>query len=253
MEFTYKGYERLIDCLKDNGYSFADYKNYGDYDKCVILRHDVDYDLQKVTKMAEIEYEKGVSSTYFVLLTSEFYNVMSKNSGNVIKKLYQLGHQVGLHFDEKFYEISEATWNETTITCLINHEIALLSDIVGRKTNAVSMHRPSKKMLESDFKFAGGAENSYGKEFFSDFKYLSDSRMRWREDVEHVIGSGEYDRIQLLTHPFWYFDKQKEMRDIVEDFIYCRKEIADYRYKVLNENITDLCNILNRSPQEARA
>ena len=50
MKFTYEGYGDLIDSLKNNGYGFADYENYRQFEKCVILRHDVDYDLQRVIK-----------------------------------------------------------------------------------------------------------------------------------------------------------------------------------------------------------
>ena len=87
MKFTYEGYGDLIDSLKNNGYGFADYENYRQFEKCVILRHDVDYDLQRVIKMAELEHEKNVSATYFVLLTSDFYNLASKESEEVLKYL----------------------------------------------------------------------------------------------------------------------------------------------------------------------
>ena len=53
MEFTYKAYTKLIDLLKKHNYSFTDYSDFERQDKSVILRHDVDYDLHRVLKMAE--------------------------------------------------------------------------------------------------------------------------------------------------------------------------------------------------------
>ena len=243
MEFTYEGYGSLLDCLKNNGYEFVDYENYNKHEKCVILRHDVDYDLQRVVKMAELEQEKGVSSTYFVLLTSDFYNLASKESEQILKYLKKLGHNVGLHFDEKRYDISPEEWEKEHIAELIKKEIRVLEAITESKINSVSMHRPSKKTLRSNLCLPGIA-NSYSEEFFKNFKYLSDSRMRWREDAKAVIESGEFSRIQLLTHAFWYFDKERQMKDIIEDFIYGRDEIARHRYKVLGDNITDLGDIV---------
>lgn len=54
MEFTYSAYESIIDLLRENKYEFADYHKYELYDKCVVLRHDVDYDLKKTIQMAEL-------------------------------------------------------------------------------------------------------------------------------------------------------------------------------------------------------
>lgn len=243
MKFTYEGYGNLLDCLKNNGYEFVDYENYKQFEKCVILRHDVDYDLQRVVKMAELEHEKGVSSTYFVLLTSDFYNLASKESEQIIKYLKKTGHSIGLHFDEKRYDILTEEWDKDKIIGLIQKEIKVLEEITEGKISSVSMHRPSKKTLRSNLCIPGIA-NSYGEEFFKNFKYLSDSRMCWREDVKAVIESGEFSRIQLLTHAFWYFDKERPMKDIIEDFIYGRDEIARHRYKVLGDNITDLGDII---------
>ena len=80
MEFTYKDYALLIEKIREAGYKFADYENYDEFDKSLILRHDVDYNIQKTIKMAEIESQKNISATYFVLLTSDFYNLFSKKN-----------------------------------------------------------------------------------------------------------------------------------------------------------------------------
>ena len=56
-------------------------------DRVVILRHDIDYSLDKAVALAELERELGVSSTYFVLLTSEFYNLLSKDNLSKISKI----------------------------------------------------------------------------------------------------------------------------------------------------------------------
>ena len=37
-----------------------------------------------------------------------------------------------------------------------------------------------------------GMINGYGKVYFKEFKYLSDSRRWWREPVEEIIESGQY-------------------------------------------------------------
>ena len=42
MNFTYNDYRKLIALLRDNGYTFANYHNFTEHNRCVIMRHDVD-------------------------------------------------------------------------------------------------------------------------------------------------------------------------------------------------------------------
>ena len=83
--------------------------------------------------------------------------------------------------------------------------------------------------------------NSYGRTFFHDFKYLSDSRRRWREPVEEIIRSGDYNRLHILTHAFWYHEQEETLRETVGQFI---RSAGGERYRQLRENITDLESIL---------
>lgn len=240
MEFTYKAYLKLINLLKENDYQFADYSNYLMFDRCVILRHDIDYDPHRAIRMAELEKDAGVSSTYFVLVTSDFYNILSKESQTILQRLQDLGHKIGLHFDEKRYDFLSKKWNPYKVIDLIRQEAKVLDKVMGGgMVTSVSMHRPSKNTLESDLHIEGMA-NSYSDEFFKGFKYLSDSRMRWRENAEEIIASNEYGRIQLLTHPFWYFDEPRQMKDIISDFIHAKGEVAKIRYDVFDNNFTNL-------------
>ena len=104
MNFTYGAYKEMLNSLRDHGYKFADYINCDDYERCVILRHDIDDSVECALKMAQIEAAEKVKSTYFVLLTSEFYNVASKANKEKILEIKELGHDIGLHFDELNYE-----------------------------------------------------------------------------------------------------------------------------------------------------
>ena len=103
MEFTYDSYRKLISLLKQNAYQFCGYFDYTDKEKSVILRHDIDYCLERSVKLAQLEYEEGVQSTYFVLLKTDFYNPASKRANDCLKEIKAMGHEVGLHFDETVY------------------------------------------------------------------------------------------------------------------------------------------------------
>lgn len=55
MNFTYESYKELINLLREHRYSFTNYHNYKQYEKPVILRHDVDSSLDKAVTLAKVE------------------------------------------------------------------------------------------------------------------------------------------------------------------------------------------------------
>lgn len=237
VEFSYIGYKGLIKTLQDAGYSFADYHSYEKYSQCVILRHDIDNSVEKAVKLAEIEAKLGVKSTYFVLMTSDFYNPASKKSLEGLRKIQKLGHEIGLHFDEMAYD------DLKDVVGAIQKEAKLLSDILGIPITTVSMHRPSQKTLDANYEIPGMI-NSYGKTFFNEFKYLSDSRRHWREPVLDIVKSGQYERLHILTHAIWYDEVEMDIHDTIKDFVTSANQERYYQEK---ENIKDIESILDIS------
>lgn len=242
MEFTYTAYRALLDLLRQGYYTFTDYHAYQAHPRCVILRHDIDNSLPQAQRLAELEAEEGVKSTWFVLLRTDFYNPASAAAQKSLRRIRELGHEIGLHFDEMAYAGAGGigTYASSSTEELILREAGILADICGCPITTVSMHRPSKATLEADLKIPGMV-NSYGQTFFHDFKYLSDSRRRWREPVDEIIRGGEYDRLHILTHAFWYHEQERDITESVGAFV--RSANAE-RYEQMMENITDLPSIL---------
>ena len=236
MEFTYGAYRDLLALLDRQGYQVATYHDWQAYPRCVILRHDIDNSPEQALALARVEREMGVHSTYFVLLRSEFYTVAARRCLETLGQIQALGHELGLHFDEKAYP--EAGIDETAAHIL--RERDMLSALLGTPVTSVSMHRPSQATLDADLQIPGMI-NSYGQTFFHDFKYLSDSRRRWREPVEEIVASGRYDRLHILTHAFWYHQQEEPIEVTVRRFI---SSANQERYRQMEENITDLASIM---------
>lgn len=236
MDFTYDAYRSLIKLLKEKGYTFADYHNYAEHPRCVIMRHDVDNSLEQSVRLAEVEAQEGITSTYFVLLRTSFYNPASAQGLAAIRKIHELGHEIGLHFDEVAYSEEETR----SVPELIRQEATILSSICGFPITTVSMHRPSQKTLESNLEIPGMI-NSYGQVFFHDFKYLSDSRRNWREPVMEIVAEGTQDRLHILTHAFWYHEKSYTIGETVSNFV--KRGNMD-RYIAMSENIRDIESIM---------
>ena len=176
------------------------------------------------------------------MLTSDFYNVFSKESHDDLKEIAACGHEIGLHFDEVRYP--ELRGDINAIMGKISEECRILGEAVGRKIKVVSMHRPSKAVLDADIQLPDGLINSYGKTFFNDFKYLSDSRRRWREPVDEIIQSEQYQRLHILTHAFWYNKQELNLRESLLAFI---KAGNAERYRYMEGNFTNLAEEVKES------
>ncbi len=239
MKFTYRAYRELLSLLRGEGYAIQSYHDYKNAPRCAILRHDIDTSLDQAVKLAELEAEEGVYSTWFVLLRTDFYNAASKTGLDALHRILSLGHEIGLHFDEASY--APALKPDQIIQNIIK-ECGLLSALLETRVSSVSMHRPSHETLEADYEIPG-IVNSYGKAFFHDFKYLSDSRRRWREPVLDIIRSRKYDQLHILTHAFWYHDEEEDIAQTVGTFI---RSANRERRRQMAENITDLESIVKR-------
>lgn len=245
MKFTYSAYKDLVSILRKNNYSFASYHDYSNFDKCVIMRHDIDTSLDKAVSLAKLEQQLGIRSTYFILISSPFYNLISKAARDIVEDICSAGHEIGLHFDELNYT-NRYYRDIGGVENAIFREIKLLEKILGKEIKSVSMHRPSKQTLQADYDL-GYIKNSYGKEFFNGFKYVSDSRRRWSEDIRSVILSGEYNKLHILTHAFCYNEVEEDFKTALYKFV---KQGISYRYDILKDNITNFEDILEREEIE---
>lgn len=233
MPFTYDAYRLMLQACKNQGYSFSGYDSWGLCDKPLILRHDLDFSLRHALPIAQIEAEEEAKSTYFILAQSDFYNPLSSESRAIIEELSRVG-EIGLHFDETLYP------DETDFAAAIHREARFLSEALEVPITSVSMHRPSRRTLESDLVIEG-MHNAYGKLFFEKFFYASDSRRYWRKPIMDCIRSGENKRLQILTHPFWYGASDRTLKKTLTTFI----DNAPFdRTCLLADNFTDLKDVI---------
>ncbi|MDE7017870.1 MAG: hypothetical protein K2P65_09930 [Lachnospiraceae bacterium] len=246
MKFTLEAYEAMLKKLSDKGYQFKNYKNWQESEKTVILRHDVDMNLEKAALLAEFENDvcQGkADATYYVLVSTDFYNIHSKASREYLRKIIRSGGNIGLHFDEVQYPIS----NEEEMIAYVNREIEILSNAIGEKVDTVSMHRPSEKVLSANIEFPG-VINSYNEIYFKQMKYVSDSRRHWRENVDDIIEQAAYPRLHVLTHPVWYRRSQEQdLRETLKELVL---HAALDRYDSLFDNFRDLGDELRRTEIE---
>jgi hypothetical protein len=191
-EFSLGHYRELLRAAQAGGYRFAGFDRAPEKGD-LILRHDVDLSLEAALAMAEAEAEEGAWSTWFLMTRSVFYNLASKEGERAIARLRELGHRVAHH----------AVYPDV--------------DLDERFDPVVAWHNPDPEFMQSEIP---GAANVMSATFFNRENYRSDSNQHWRNGCPHEqLARGEFEWLQLLTHPaIWAFEGAT-MRESMESFL----------------------------------
>jgi len=198
-DFTIDNYVRLLKQAKSR-YKFASFNDQITPGK-IFLRHDLDISIQAAEKMALVEQELQISSTFFVLIHCEFYNALDKSNVLSLKNIMAMGHKIGLHFDVHFYDIKKDTELENHIL----KEAEILESVLGINVDTFSFHNNNDFTLSCKQEKIGGLINVYSSDFKENIGYCSDSSGYWRyERLENVILESRYEILQVLIHPCWW-------------------------------------------------
>jgi hypothetical protein len=217
-DFTEDSYRVLLGLAKKN-WAFSQYDDIPWGSRFILWRHDVDFSLNRSLRLAQIECEAGVRSTYFVNPHSEFYNLAEKSQHSIIQQILGLGHRLGLHFDSVFHNVA----GEAELNILVEREARGLEDLFGVTLGAFSFHNPVSADLMYDAEYYGGLVNCYALRFKRDVAYCSDSNGLWRfRRLHDVLREASDPRLQVLTHPGWWQDTAMPPRKRVFRCVYGR-------------------------------
>lgn len=95
-DFTVQKYQGFIEAAIAKGYQLTSYQDFlnNDFERVLILRHDVDKKPQNSLRTAQLQYQLGVKGTYYFRAVPESFDV------EVIKKIAALGHEIGYHYED---------------------------------------------------------------------------------------------------------------------------------------------------------
>lgn len=102
----------------------------------VYVRHDIDFHIFKVDKMAKVEALLGINATYYVLLT-QYYNPLNQENQNILRKIRDLGHEIGLHYDLETYPAEPMK-----ARAHLDWEVSILSRVVDTPIYTIVTHLP---------------------------------------------------------------------------------------------------------------
>ena len=203
--FCYNEFRNLINMVQQH-LPIIDYKDVKDNTKkFCILRHDIEFSIDRAYKLAKIEKELGVVSTYTVQVRNNTYNALSEKNINLISKIRNLGHHIGLH------QNPPSSLKLDTLKDYIMRDITILEDSYGFEIDRFAFHRPKKEYLNCYVELENKI-NCYDRKFFHffdkrpeslDILYLADSNHTWKYGHPLYVDYTVYPfRMQLLTHPF---------------------------------------------------
>jgi hypothetical protein len=193
--FTYKEYELLIELMKQVNIIYTFKTLPEKLSAGIILRHDIDFDIETAYTLAQIEEQKDVRSTYFVLTTTELYNPNDSKNRKLLRSMHDKGFDIGLHFDPLVY----GNLDDEKMQVNMKIECSILENIINDKIYSVSLHRPS---IYNVYPIFEGYKNAYSPKFFNPELYISDSCKDFRgKNIFEFIKKGKEDLIQVLLHP----------------------------------------------------
>ena len=239
-DFTLEKYKELCLALLDSGYTPLTVYSYlkgQKNNKLVVLRHDIDRKLGNALRMAELEHELGIHSTYYFRFPYTF-------KPDIIGKIHDLGHEIGYHYEV----LSKAKGDYEKAVELFEQKLSEIRKIVDVKT--ICMHGSPLSRYDnrdlwkhynfSDFGIVGEAYLS-----IKDVNYFSDTGRSWNwknkmrdfmidnnndkdligvnttDELIRLIKSERVKRFYILAHPErWASNKSEWIFSYTKDFVF---------------------------------
>ncbi len=201
IDFTIEAYDELLDTLQQAGYQFVCVSEMVSLkSEVIILRHDVEKHPERALRFAEMEHAKGIRATYYFRAVAESWDE------DVIRKIAEMGHEVGYHYESL-----------TTANGDVDAAYKDFCDNLERLRNLVSvtsicMHGSPRSPYDSkdiwkkySYKELGIVAEPYLDTDFSQWFYLTDTGRRWdgyQVSVRDRIPQyqEEWDRAGLTFH-----------------------------------------------------
>ena len=188
MDFTRTKYAELCKAIVDSNCAPVSISAYLEAppSRCIILRHDVDRNPKNALKMAELENNLGITSTYYFRMKEDVFIPA------LIKKIADMGHDVGYHYEA----LDKAEGDFEKAIGIFEAELKEFRKICDVKT--VCMHgNPLSKWVnkdlwkEYDFRDFGIIGEPYLSLDYTKVLYLTDTGRRWNSkfSVKDVVGA----------------------------------------------------------------
>ena len=233
IDFTLKKYESLCEIISNCSYTTLTFEQYFSQKNipknCILLRHDVDRNIENALKMADIEYRFNLVSTYYCRKTKQVFKP------EYFQKIASIGHEIGYHYET----LDKAKGNEVEAIKIFEQELNAFREFIEIKTacmhgNPLSPWLNSNIWNKYDFKEFGIIGEPYISLDYKNVIYLTDTGRTWAnknirvkdvirneynqknnllignisttDDIINLIKEERFPKICLLAHPNRWHD-----------------------------------------------
>ena len=199
MDFTFAKYRELCETIEQSKYTALTFNQYFSLknipEKFIMLRHDVDRKPEKALKMAELENDLGIISTYYFRMKEEVF------IPEILKEIANMGHEIGYHYEV----LDKAEGDIEKAIRIFKDELNEFRKICDVKTTC--MHgNPLSKWVNKDIwkKYEFEDFGIIGEPYLSiDYKkvlYLTDTGRRWNSkfSVKDVVDANVNHAIEKI-------------------------------------------------------
>ena len=180
-DFTLSLYKKLLEAAIDKGYAITSFKKYilqtNSSTKVIILRHDVDGRPENSYLTAQIESIYNIQSTYYFRIVEKSFNA------NIIKKIVNLNHEIGYHYEDLALCNGDLNCAIESFTKNLN-QLRRLYPVKTICMHGSPLSKWDNKLLwrEYNYRDYGIIGEPYFDLNFNELLYLTDTGRRWDGD-----------------------------------------------------------------------
>ena len=142
--FSYNEYKNIINLIREH-IPIIDFSEVTEKtEKFCVLRHDIEFSIDRAYELAKVEKELGVTSTYTVQVRNNTYNALSEKNIDLIKRIKDLGHHIGLHQNPPLMDLDK-------LKTYVSVDIQMLEYYYGFYVDRFAFHRPKRNILKRIF------------------------------------------------------------------------------------------------------
>lgn len=250
--FSYDEYNIILNRVREK-LPIVDYAEVirENLDEYCVVRHDIEFSLERAYQLALVEQKIGVQSTYNIQVRNNNYNAFSERNIGLARDIWEMGHHIGLHVHmQGFNQGSDITQlNYFQFVDYIRKDVENLSHYLDISIDRFVFHRPKPMWLKEPV-IVRGLINLYNTWFFHYYEgnrpdnmevfYFSDSNHSWKWGhpltEQSKINNGklptEIKKLQLLMHPYSWTSKGYSNEDnfgslIKEKNVEMKQSMAD--------------------------
>lgn len=171
-----------------------------------LVRHDVDITPWAALRMAELEHEEGVHTTYYYRLHAPYYNLLDGAVLDTVKQVAAMGHEVGLHYEPGHF--LERGMDPTAGT---RDDIRIFEAAIGQRTFSIAQHQPAQGPLLGDI--SQDHPCAYQPALVQQIPYFGDSGFHWREGC--VCTKLAHRQLHTLIHPHSWVRDGRGWQDVL--------------------------------------